>query len=65
VNPPALPPKPQPPQNYDCCGGGCADCDLRLYGRALSEWKKLAAAHAAATGAQSESVAPLTTTPPR
>lgn len=43
---PELPPRPQPPQDYDCCGGGCADCELRLYTRALIEWKKLAAAHA-------------------
>ncbi|TAJ55716.1 MAG: oxidoreductase [Nevskiaceae bacterium] len=65
MNPPALPPKPQPPQNYDCCGGGCADCELRLYGRALSEWKKLAAAHEAAISGRSESAAPESTAPPR
>ena len=45
---PPLPPKPQPPKDYDCCGGGCADCELRFYTRALMEWKKLEAAHAAA-----------------
>ena len=31
-------PKPQPPVDYDCCGGGCADCELRLYYRRLAEW---------------------------
>jgi len=35
-----LPPKPQPPVDYDCCGGGCADCDLRLYARALAQWQR-------------------------
>ncbi len=40
----ALPPKPQPPLNYDCCGGGCADCDLRIYQRELARWKKMEAA---------------------
>jgi hypothetical protein len=39
-----LPPRPQPPQNYDCCGGGCADCELRIYQRELARWKKLEAA---------------------
>ncbi|ROH85985.1 oxidoreductase [Stagnimonas aquatica] len=61
---PALPPRPQPPQDYDCCGGGCADCELRLYGRALSEWKKLAAAHEAAVSGHSGSAAPESTAPP-
>ena len=48
MNLPPLPPKPQPPKDYDCCGGGCADCELRLYTRALKEWKQLEAAHVAA-----------------
>ena len=48
---PPLPPKPRPPENYDCCGGGCADCELRLYTRALGEWKRLEAAHLAASSA--------------
>ena len=49
MNTPAtpLPPKPQPPVDYDCCGGGCADCDLRRYHQALAEWQRLAAAQAA------------------
>lgn len=42
--PPGLPPKPLPPQNYDCCGGGCADCELKIYARELARWKKMAAA---------------------
>ena len=37
----ALPPKPQLPKDYDCCGGGCADCELKIYLRELAEWKKL------------------------
>ena len=41
-----LPPKPQPPVDYDCCGGGCADCDLRRYQQALAEWLQLARASA-------------------
>ena len=39
-----LPPKPQPPVGYDCCGGGCADCDLRRYQQALAAWQRQAAA---------------------
>lgn len=40
--PPGLPPKPQPPVDYDCCGGGCADCELRIYLRELQRWQKQA-----------------------
>jgi hypothetical protein len=36
-----LPPKPQPPQDYDCCGGGCADCEFKIYLRELGRWQKL------------------------
>ncbi len=43
---PALPPKPLPPVDYDCCGGGCADCELRRYQQDLGEWLQLAARHA-------------------
>lgn len=39
-----LPPRPQPPEGYDCCGGGCADCELKLYLQKLAAWQKLAAA---------------------
>lgn len=42
--PSSLPPKPEPPKDYDCCGGGCADCELKLYLRELAAWKKLEAA---------------------
>lgn len=35
------PPKPQAPVDYDCCGGGCADCELTLYLRRLAEWQRL------------------------
>lgn len=37
-----LPPKPQPPVGYDCCGGGCADCELAIYLRELARWNKQA-----------------------
>lgn len=43
-----LPPKPEAPRGYDCCGGGCADCELTAYVRALAHWKKLKAEHEAA-----------------
>ncbi len=46
--PDTLPPRPQPPVNYDCCGGGCADCELRIYQRELARWKKMEAAMIAA-----------------
>lgn len=36
-----LPPRPQAPEGYDCCGGGCADCELTAYVRAMARWKKL------------------------
>jgi hypothetical protein len=39
-----LPPRPQPPVDYDCCGGGCADCELRLYAQRLAQWQQLEAA---------------------
>lgn len=32
--------QPQPPKDYDCCGGGCADCELTLYLRKLAEWQR-------------------------
>jgi hypothetical protein len=48
--PDPLPPRPQAPLNYDCCGGGCADCELRIYQRELARWKKLEAALLAGDG---------------
>lgn len=50
----ALPPKPQPPQDYDCCGGGCADCDLRRYVLELARWRKLEIAFKAAEADRGE-----------
>lgn len=43
--PAPLPPRPQAPKGYDCCGGGCADCELTAYVRALAQWKQLKAEH--------------------
>lgn len=40
--PSPLPPRPLPPVDYDCCGGGCADCELRIYLRELARWQKQA-----------------------
>ncbi len=52
-------PKPEPPRNYDCCGGGCADCELRLYGQRLKEWMQLRDARtAAADGTGFDDVCP-------
>lgn len=45
---PVLPPKPLPPEGYDCCGGGCADCELRLYVERLKAWKRVVTAFEAA-----------------
>ena len=47
-----LPPLPQPPEGYDCCGGGCADCELKIYLRELARWNKLEAQHRAAQSGQ-------------
>jgi hypothetical protein len=49
-SPAPLPPRPQPPTDYDCCGGGCADCELRIYLRELARWKKMEAQYLAAGG---------------
>ncbi len=39
-----FPPNPRRRKGYDGWGGGCADCELRIYLRELAEWKKLEAA---------------------
>ncbi|HQW64875.1 MAG TPA: oxidoreductase-like domain-containing protein [Pseudomonadota bacterium] len=49
--PPALPPRPEPPQPGDCCGGGCARCVIDAYEEQLAEWQALVdALHATAPG---------------
>ena len=35
-----LPPRPQPPEPGDCCGGGCARCVLDIYAEALERWEQ-------------------------
>jgi hypothetical protein len=47
--PAPLPPRPQLPENYDCCGGGCADCEIKIYARELARWRKLEAAYRSAS----------------
>ncbi|MGH8528260.1 MAG: oxidoreductase-like domain-containing protein [Nevskiales bacterium] len=37
----ALPPKPQPPDPGECCGGGaCHPCVYDAYEQALVEWRQ-------------------------
>jgi len=37
---PELPPKPQPPEPGDCCGGGCARCVFDQYEEDLQRWER-------------------------
>ena len=33
-------PKPQPPTDGECCGGGCSPCIWDFYYEELTEWQK-------------------------
>lgn len=35
-----LPPKPIPPEPYECCERGCDPCVHDYYARALARWEK-------------------------
>ena len=36
-----LPPRPQPPQQHDCCKGDCApNCVFDVYERELERWQQ-------------------------
>lgn len=35
----ALPPKPEPPLDSDCCGNGCEVCVWTLHEEALERWR--------------------------
>jgi hypothetical protein len=35
-----LPPKPQPPEPGECCGGGCARCVFDMYDEDLARWER-------------------------
>jgi hypothetical protein len=35
-----LPPRPEPPQPGDCCGGGCARCVFDVYEEMLERWQR-------------------------
>ncbi len=44
TSPEELPPKPDPMDFGDCCGGGCAQCALDSYYEALKLWQEQVAA---------------------
>ena len=35
-----LPPKPKPPEPYECCERGCDPCVHDYYAKALARWEK-------------------------
>ena len=35
-----LPPKPTPPEPYECCERGCDPCVHDYYAKALARWEK-------------------------
>ncbi|MGH1536876.1 MAG: oxidoreductase-like domain-containing protein [Gammaproteobacteria bacterium] len=39
-NLPKLPPKPTPPDPYECCERGCDPCIYDYYAKALARWEK-------------------------
>jgi len=39
-----LPPKPTPPEPYECCERGCDPCVHDYYARSLARWERRVAA---------------------
>lgn len=39
-NSPKLPPKPTPPEPYECCERGCDPCVHDYYAKSLARWEK-------------------------
>ncbi len=39
-NPTELPPKPTPPEPYECCERGCDPCVHDYYAKSLARWEK-------------------------
>ncbi len=39
-NSPKLPPKPKPPEPYECCERGCDPCVHDYYAKSLARWEK-------------------------
>jgi hypothetical protein len=37
------PPRPEPPDPSDCCGGGCVRCVFDVYDEQLAEWREACA----------------------
>ncbi len=37
---PKLPPKPTPPEPYECCERGCDPCVHDYYAKSLARWEK-------------------------
>lgn len=37
---PELPPKPTPPEPYECCEQGCDPCIYDYYAKSLARWEK-------------------------
>lgn len=35
-----IPPKPQKPSRYECCGSGCNPCVFDYYYSALEKWQE-------------------------
>lgn len=36
-----IPPKPEKPDPYECCGGGCVPCIYDFYYAQLDKWEEL------------------------
>jgi len=39
-NTPELPPKPTPPEPYECCERGCDPCVYDYYAKRLARWEE-------------------------